>query len=226
MKSPQMPLRKITASLIAGVFLAGSAYADVTVKRLSPLGAGMSVNLTLPAGTGNYFSGFQNIEVVNGSNTSSFAALCVDPFQYSSNVGTTYTTPVFGAFFGGTKAAEITQLYNYAYFNIQGDDQKAAAFQLALWEIANDNQDLTSGLVSITTGTNGTNVSVVADAQILLSNFYMAATTPTYNFAVYSSTGKQDFLVATPVPEPGTYAMFLAGLGLMGAIARRRTKAS
>ena len=28
--------------------------------------------------------------------------------------------------------------------------------------------------------------------------------------------------VTTPVPEPETYAMFLAGLGLIGAIARRR----
>lgn len=28
----------------------------------------------------------------------------------------------------------------------------------------------------------------------------------------------------TPVPEPETFAMFLAGLGLMGAIARRRNK--
>ena len=28
-----------------------------------------------------------------------------------------------------------------------------------------------------------------------------------------------------PVPEPETYAMFLAGLGLIGAIARRRRAA-
>jgi hypothetical protein len=27
---------------------------------------------------------------------------------------------------------------------------------------------------------------------------------------------------AAPIPKPETYAMFLAGLGLMGAIARRR----
>ncbi len=33
-------------------------------------------------------------------------------------------------------------------------------------------------------------------------------------------------LSATPVPEPETYAMFLAGLGLMGFMARRRSKAA
>ena len=31
-------------------------------------------------------------------------------------------------------------------------------------------------------------------------------------------------LLAAPVPEPETYAMLLAGLGLMGAVARRRSK--
>lgn len=33
-----------------------------------------------------------------------------------------------------------------------------------------------------------------------------------------------DNVVLTPVPEPETYAMFLAGLGLMGAAARRRAR--
>jgi hypothetical protein len=30
------------------------------------------------------------------------------------------------------------------------------------------------------------------------------------------------FLHAAPIPEPETYAMLLAGLGLIGAVARRR----
>ncbi len=34
--------------------------------------------------------------------------------------------------------------------------------------------------------------------------------------------GRLDVLAVTAVPEPETYAMFLAGLGLMGAVARRR----
>ena len=37
-----------------------------------------------------------------------------------------------------------------------------------------------------------------------------------------SITGLDHAFLLTPVPEPETYAMFLAGLGLMGFIARRR----
>jgi hypothetical protein len=36
---------------------------------------------------------------------------------------------------------------------------------------------------------------------------------------------KQDFLVMAPVPEPESYAMLLAGLGIVGAVARRRRSA-
>ncbi len=38
-----------------------------------------------------------------------------------------------------------------------------------------------------------------------------------------SSADNIAFALAAPVPEPETYAMLLAGLGLMGGIARRRT---
>lgn len=35
-------------------------------------------------------------------------------------------------------------------------------------------------------------------------------------------TGKPSGGVTSPVPEPETYAMLMAGLGVMGAVARRR----
>jgi len=41
----------------------------------------------------------------------------------------------------------------------------------------------------------------------------------------YSAYGKVIYTYALPVPEPETYAMLLAGLGLVGAIARRRKSA-
>jgi hypothetical protein len=46
---------------------------------------------------------------------------------------------------------------------------------------------------------------------------------PTYWFRISgTTTGAQYTINLAPVPEPETYAMLLAGLGLMGVIARRR----
>jgi hypothetical protein len=47
-----------------------------------------------------------------------------------------------------------------------------------------------------------------------------------YSFNLYTNGNNQDYLVATmgsvtPVPEPETYAMLLAGLGLIGFTASR-----
>lgn len=42
------------------------------------------------------------------------------------------------------------------------------------------------------------------------------------NNAPASGPGAQDLAVFAPIPEPETYAMMLAGLGLQGFIARRR----
>jgi uncharacterized protein YjiK len=44
-----------------------------------------------------------------------------------------------------------------------------------------------------------------------------------YLVAEDSGTGNSRLLVLTPVPEPGTYALVLAGLGLVGGAARRRS---
>lgn len=48
-----------------------------------------------------------------------------------------------------------------------------------------------------------------------------------YTFTAFGASNRASFdnisiTAAMPVPEPETYALFLAGLGLMGAIARRR----
>ena len=54
-----------------------------------------------------------------------------------------------------------------------------------------------------------------------------AAGSAQYAFSLYTNASNQDYLVATmgsvtPVPEPETYAMLLAGLGLIGFTASRR----
>lgn len=44
------------------------------------------------------------------------------------------------------------------------------------------------------------------------------------SFLISGRPSYQFSLVAIPVPEPETYALFLAGLGLMGLVVRRRTR--
>ena len=220
----------IAASLLAGAILAGSAQAappQVNVREVSAAN-GLTINLQAPvniAAPGNYFSGSQTIAV--GTNANTFLAYCVDPFQYASTSFTLYNdnVPDLTGFFGATRAAEIGTLYNYAYAGTVGPSTattnlNAAAFQLALWEIANDDGNLATGLVH-TTGT--TTPAVVTAAQSLLTYVGSNTSGPAqYTFKLYTSADRQDYLVAIPVPEPETYAMLLAGLGLLGVIARRR----
>lgn len=41
----------------------------------------------------------------------------------------------------------------------------------------------------------------------------------------FANGGSESFVVTTPVPEPSTYALMLAGLGAIGWVARRRKQA-
>ena len=43
-----------------------------------------------------------------------------------------------------------------------------------------------------------------------------------YSVSGYVSLNKQDVIVFTAVPEPETYALMVAGLGLLGFAERRR----
>jgi hypothetical protein len=227
MKSLNTPLRKIAGSLLVGAFLAGSAFAQSIDVREPTVANGLwGVNLHL-----------QHIDVrTGGSNGSvdSFLAFCIDPFQVSPGSYTPYQLgslngPDLATNYNGSQATRtrISNLYSYAYADtLSGANANvnAAAMQLALWEIVSDNGNLAqqspTDKVWITNSTTTAFPGVVSKAQDYLA--YTGTGGQQYSFAVYRSGSNQDYLVATPVPEPGTYAMFLAGLGLMAGIARRR----
>jgi hypothetical protein len=90
------------------------------------------------------------------------------------------------------------------------------------------------GQVPVITATNR-NGSLVAAFNDIRNNNYLLLGGQSYTVTV-SGTTKSNVLggygivsltsangTVSPVPEPESYAMFLAGLGLMGAIARRRS---
>ena len=194
--------------------------------------AGQTLNLVLPVqgGANDYFSGSLNIttgtSLQNGaiSDGTSFLAYCIDPFEWSSSSPLSYNVAALSTL-GSTQAADVSKLYSQSYASTDGNNVNSAAFQLALRELAKDDGVLTSGAVHTT---NSTDASVVAAAASMIDNAkHGAAGSAQYSFNLYTNTGNQDYLVAsmgsvTPVPEPETYAMLLAGLGLIGFTASRR----
>lgn len=81
------------------------------------------------------------------------------------------------------------------------------------------------------TGSTDSEVSVVAEATdggtLSFLQIYMYKDTAigalrTEHYSQVSNQWSERVAISAPVPEPETYAMLLAGLGLMGAVARRR----
>ena len=173
---------------------------------------------------------------LNGSPT--FEAICTDIF-HSLSFGKNYsdwTISTAATLYTDERAKALGKLWTLAHDGAGNDSHqsnaKSAAFNLAVWEIVYESKREGGHLVfnlgnGAFTGSN----SATSVAQGWLNAIQVPntiAVTPLYALhSIGGGTGKgidgtitQDLL--TPVPEPETYAMFLAGLGMMGAVARRR----
>jgi hypothetical protein len=71
--------------------------------------------------------------------------------------------------------------------------------------------------VTLATAANWTNNGQVKVLNLLRQSDHSSATNPFNTLA-------QDQLYLQPIPEPETYAMMLAGLGLIGFVANRRRR--
>ncbi len=165
-------------------------------------------------------------QVVAGVAVDSFEAFCIEPTQSNSKLTTTYEKSAFG----GTQGNLLAALYTTSYKTGAGatwDATAQAAFQTAIWELTQEKPvsgvttyGITSGNFTVT-GASG----VTALASTFLTNALSFTGTSTYSVYKLTNGDYQDLLVATaiaPVPEPETYALFLAGLGVVGLVARRR----
>lgn len=218
----------IAALLISvGILGTGTASADTNVSlKFTQVLSGMSLQkLGIPITSNPWAGNFEVAVKVGSTQTYTETVYCVDPAQWATSSWNTYsksTTP--------TVSLAVQSLYNNHYASTLGNATNAATFQTALWELYNDNGNVTTGNVKFSTGLSTTVASISNNAQTWINAAKTDASDGSvatgYTYTLYTNANKQDFLVAhtAPVPEPETYAMLLAGLGLMGGIARRRTK--
>lgn len=111
-------------------------------------------------------------------------------------------------------------LYETAYQATLGPNKGAEqlAFQLALWELHNDNSDLYSGQMAF----SASSAEQLAAAQALLDNVRTGTVQNLYRYVAFD--GKlgdqvsQQMMGVMPVPEVETWAMLLVGLGLVGMV--------
>lgn len=170
--------------------------------------------------------GFSAVYTPTGGAPGSFIAYCIDLSQTFTFDNSFDVTPVSAlAHFGATRASALESLYTQRFLAADTNIE-SAAFQLAVWEIMQE----TTGSYSVSGGSfraaatpssNADDLSAISQANAWLGTLGSGASGG-FTLTALTSQTRQDQMVATPISEPETYAMLLAGLGLMGFMARRR----
>lgn len=192
---------------------------DTAGTKLSTQDATVSTSTPV---TSNYATTALNYSYVASGD--SFIAYCIEPSQSNGRAG--LNRDYFVDSFSGAQAQRLQSLFSTEYAQLSSYTDKAA-FQIAVWEIMRE----TGGTLDASAGSFHVLGNDATSSQVAaLANSFMA-TAASYNGpALYSltrltSANLQDLVTATPlnaVPEPETYALLLAGLGIIGMVARRR----
>lgn len=165
----------------------------------------------------------------------SFQAWCTDIFHYFNfGIQSTDILTAATSIFGGAKGNDLGRLYTNQHLDIINPSSSAdrvAAFQLAVWEIANEANNNT---YSLATGnlTAANSSAGYATAQAWLAQLNDVPSVSLYTANIWSVLNTQpafgyraqDLVVFAPVPEPKTYLLLLAGMGMIGFMIKRRLR--
>jgi hypothetical protein len=161
------------------------------------------------------------------SGWSQLLAFCLEPDVFLTPFNNPYTVKsLAGAGYTAVSGA-ISELWG-RYFGLVTDDNSAAAFQVALWELTYGSTDknLATGDFKLTTvAANSLQGKVQTKAQGWLDSLNGQGPMAQGLVALQDNgtPGKQDLLTQGQVPEPGMLGLLAAGLAGLG-LARRRAR--
>lgn len=179
-----------------------------------------------------------------GNAAQSFLAFCIAPtvdLVGGANYFATYNVSLTDKF-GLTRGNNIKALYETS-FSLLDTTESKLAFQLALWDLEVDDGkiDLTTGHQYFTIQADPSDPIELASDPIYLAQRMLSSaevylinggTLNTYSYTTFNTLDgaplSQELMGASiaAVPEADTWAMLVAGLGLVGFVGRRRAKQS
>lgn len=183
-----------------------------------------------------------------GNKADSILAFCVDVFhtistgtyspalQYETNTFKTDSNPNGGGALTSAQIKQVDLLVNYGT-DINNDKSLSAntksvdlaEVQGAIWQVV-AGEDVTLDSSSVDGVSSGTFNKAIDELSIAADNFKdmtgygtIASNTTFITPTKYPNKGyTQSFLFAGTVPEPASWMMMIGGLGLVGAVLRRR----
>lgn len=206
----------VAALAVSGAAIAGNS--DITYVSADPVPQ-VFATVTFNGGISSGVAASLEYIINSTSPAGTFAAFCLEPFQHLtfpytySNAGTftTAQADALSSLFTGAN----WQSWNYANDGVTTDAQRAG-LAYAVWDIMLDGTfDLGAGSFRVLDdGFGGAGVAFAG------SSYASGNTSMADNLVRFTDPLQQDLVIA--VPEPGTYALMMAGLLAVGFVARRR----